>query len=51
LPARFVGIATQLVGAPYVWGGASPEGFDCSGFTQYVYKQFGLNLPHSSTGQ
>ena len=46
-----VAYATQFVGARYVWGGASPEGFDCSGFTQYVYKQFGLSLPHSSVGQ
>jgi cell wall-associated NlpC family hydrolase len=46
-----VGFATQFVGAPYVWSGASPDGFDCSGFTQYVYKQFGLKLPHSSAGQ
>ncbi|HWQ13110.1 MAG TPA: SH3 domain-containing protein [Roseiflexaceae bacterium] len=48
-PAAF---ALQFVGARYVWGGASPErGFDCSGFTRYVYGQFGLRLPHSSAGQ
>ena len=46
-----VGFAMQFVGAAYVWGGAGPKGFDCSGFTQYVYKQFGLSLPHSSEGQ
>ena len=46
-----IDFATQFVGASYVWGGASPDGFDCSGFTQYVYKQFGLNLLHSSAGQ
>jgi cell wall-associated NlpC family hydrolase len=46
-----VGFATQFVGTSYVWGGAGPDGFDCSGFTQYIYKQFGLNLPHSSAGQ
>jgi len=46
-----VGFATQFVGSRYVWGGASPKGFDCSGFTQYIYKQYGLNLPHSSAGQ
>ena len=46
-----VNFATQFVGSRYVWGGASPKGFDCSGFTMYVYKQFGLDLPHSSAGQ
>lgn len=46
-----VNFATQFVGTPYVWGGARPGGFDCSGFTSYVYGQFGLNLPHSAAGQ
>ena len=46
-----VGYAAQFVGARYVWGGTGPNSFDCSGFTRYVYKQFGLNLPHSSAGQ
>ena len=46
-----VGYAAQFVGARYVWGGSGPNSFDCSGFTRYVYKQFGLNLPHSSAGQ
>jgi cell wall-associated NlpC family hydrolase len=45
------GFAMQFVGSRYVWGGSSPKGFDCSGFTRYVYAQFGLNLPHSSAGQ
>lgn len=46
-----VGYAAQFVGARYAWGGSGPNAFDCSGFTRYVYKQFGLDLPHSSAGQ
>ncbi len=46
-----VDFAMQFVGTDYVWGGTSPKGFDCSGFVMYVYKQFGLSLPHSSAGQ
>lgn len=46
------GFATQFVGYRYVYGGASPgSGFDCSGLTSYVYRQFGVNLPHSSAAQ
>ena len=43
--------AVQFVGSRYVWGGASPRGFDCSGLTSYVYRQFGVSLPHSAAGQ
>jgi cell wall-associated NlpC family hydrolase len=40
-----VGAALSLRGTPYKNGGTDPQGFDCSGFTQYVFSQFGLPLP------
>jgi len=46
-----VELAKQYLGYKYVSGGASPKGFDCSGFTQYVYKQFGVSLYRSSGDQ
>jgi peptidoglycan DL-endopeptidase CwlO len=46
-----VGIAMQYLGIPYVYGGSSPSGFDCSGFVMYVYSQVGVSLPHNAAAQ
>lgn len=48
---QVVQVALQYQGVPYVFGGATPAGFDCSGFVMFVYAQFGVALPHSSRGQ
>ena len=40
-----------MIGAPYKWGGASPNGFDCSGLVQYAYNKAGLNVPRNSLAQ
>lgn len=43
--------AKKFVGCRYVYGGSGPSSFDCSGLTMYVYKKFGVSLPHSATAQ
>lgn len=43
-----VDVALRYVGVPYVWGGESPSGFDCSGLVKYSFAQVGVSLPHSS---
>jgi cell wall-associated NlpC family hydrolase len=46
-----VSIAAQYLGVPYVWAGATPRGFDCSGLVQYVFAQVGISLPHNTVAQ
>lgn len=45
-----VATAMKYLGAPYVWAGSSPSGFDCSGFVQYVYRMIGISLPRDIVG-
>ena len=48
---EIVTIAQRYFGVPYVWGGASPSGFDCSGLTMYCYAQIGIQMSHGATDQ
>ena len=49
--ARVLEKAAQYLGTPYIYGGSTPAGFDCSGFTQYIFKQFQIGLNRSAAAQ
>ncbi|MFA7272970.1 MAG: C40 family peptidase [Crocinitomicaceae bacterium] len=51
LRSQAIAFAQKQIGVPYVWAGTTPKGFDCSGFTCYVMKDFGMNLPRRATDQ
>ena len=48
---EIVSYAKKFLGVPYVYGGASPSGFDCSGFTMYVFEHFGISMRHGAQAQ
>jgi peptidoglycan endopeptidase LytE len=48
---RIAAIACKYIGVPYRWAGTSPRGFDCSGFTQYVFRQVDIDLPRTASDQ
>lgn len=50
-PDSVTATALSLRGTPYVWGGATPKGFDCSGFTSYVFARHGVSLPRTAEDQ
>jgi cell wall-associated NlpC family hydrolase len=51
LSEKVVKYAKRMIGVPYVYGGSTPHGFDCSGFTSYVYRHFGVAIARTSYSQ
>jgi hypothetical protein len=51
MASQVIAYAARFLGVPYVWGGMTPSGFDCSGLIQYVFKHFNISLPRTSQEQ
>ncbi len=51
LASQIIAYSKNFLGVPYVWGGTTPAGFDCSGFVQYVFRHFGIYLPRTTYSQ